>query len=274
MPGYDSSRSRLRLADRHVRVLTRLAEGEAPSPELFPSLGELQELGLVGEEGQLSPLLREVVEALRAPVLVISVEITGESGPVHHGVIVGQDTVIAHEGWPGDEESEYIPVEPSTLVFELARMVHLRRRGADEQPRTPRVESTMKALDAAFAVLSAPTGEPEEDRSAVRKQLTDAGTTGETADTLAELILALNSYWRVTVAWDGQHDGEHAPMLRSLAVWDCGPRGYWIREQPEEPILPGQVTPESPLHLVRSDAGEIWRKLTDLLPEKEELGPR
>lgn len=274
MPAYDSSRSRLRLADRHVRVLAGLAAGETPSPELFPSLGELQELGLVGQEGQLSPLLRELVEALDAPILIISVEITGEPGPVHHGIIVGQNTVIAHEGWPGEEESEYIPVEPSTLVFELARMVHLRRRDADEQPATSRVESTMKALDAAFAILSAPSGELEEDRAAIHKELADAGTSEEMAATLTELILALNSYWRVTVAWDGQHGGEHAPMLRSLAVWDCGPRGYWLREQPEEPILPGQVTPESPLHLVRSGAGEIWRKLTDLLPEKEELGPR
>ncbi|WP_030864310.1 hypothetical protein [Streptomyces sp. NRRL S-37] len=273
MPSYDSSRSRLRLADRHVRVLVRLAEGKTPSAELFPSLGELQVLGLVGEEGQLSPLLRELTEALGAPVLTISVEITGEAGPVHHGVVVGPNSVIAHEGWPGEEESEYIPVEPSTLVFELARMVHL-RRGADAQPAATRVVSTMRALDGAFAVITAPSGEAEEDRDAVHKAVTDAGTSGEMAGPLTELVLALNSYWRVTVAWDGEHDGAHAPMLRSLAVWDCGPRGYWIREQPKEPILPGQVTPESPLELVRSDAGEIWRRLTGLLPEKEELGPR
>ncbi|AYL36767.1 hypothetical protein [Streptomyces fungicidicus] len=279
MPGYDSSRSRLRLADRHVRVIARLAAGETPDPELFPSLGELQELGLVGEEGELSPLLRELVGALKTPVLNISVEITGEAGPVHHGVLVGAETVIAHEGWPGDEESEYIPIEPSTLVFELARMVRL-RRGGEEQPAARRVESTMKALDGAFAVLAAPAGEAGdagdagEDRDTVRKAVTEAGTTGDMADALTELVLALNSYWRVTVAWDGQHDGGHAPMFRSLAVWDCGSRGYWIREQPEEPILPGQVTPDSPLHLVRSDAGEIWRGLTALIPEKEELGPR
>jgi len=273
MPGYDSSRSRLRLADRHVRVIARLAERETPSPELFPSLGELQELGLVGEEGELSPLLRELVETLAAPVLNISVEITGEAGPVHHGVVVGANTVIAHEGWPGDEESEYIPVEPSTLVFELARMVCLRRGGA-EQPAADRVVSTVKALDAAFTGLDAPSGDAGQDRDTVHKAVTDAGTSGESADTLTELILALNSYWRVTVAWDGEHDGGHAPMFRSLAVWDCGSRGYWIREQPEEPILPGQVTPDSPLELVRSDAGEVWRKLTGLIPEKAELGSR
>ncbi|MEV5933927.1 hypothetical protein AB0L56_14590 [Streptomyces sp. NPDC052079] len=266
MPGYDSSRSRLRLADRHVRVIARLAAGKTPAAELFPSLGELQELGLVGEEGQLSPLLRELVEAIQAPVVTISVEITGEAGPVHHGVVVGADSVIVHEGWPGEEESEYIPVEPRTLVFELAWMVHL-RRGADEQPAVPRVVSTLKALDAAFGVL-------EEDPGAVRDALTGAGTSEEMAGPLSELVLSLNSYWRVTVAWDGERDGAHAPMLLSLAVWDCGPRGCWIREQPEEPILPGQVTPETPLELVRSEAGEIWRKLADVIPEKAELGSR
>ncbi|BFO22658.1 hypothetical protein SHKM778_90460 [Streptomyces sp. KM77-8] len=117
------------------------------------------------------------MEALAAPVLTISVEITGEAGPVHHGVVVGADTVIAHEGWPGDEESEYIPVEPSTLVFELARMVHL-RRGGEEQPAADRVVSTVKALDAAFAGLDTASGDAGQDRDTVHKAVTGAGTSG------------------------------------------------------------------------------------------------
>ncbi|MGX1796642.1 hypothetical protein ACWIGN_12505, partial [Streptomyces albidoflavus] len=50
-----------------------------------------------------------------------------------------------------------------------------------------------------------------------------------------------------------------------------GPLGYWIREQPAEPILPGAVGPDSPLVVVASDVGEIWDKVTDLLPDKEDL---
>ncbi|WP_239080777.1 hypothetical protein [Streptomyces coelicoflavus] len=60
-------------------------------------------------------------------------------------------------------------------------------------------------------------------------------------------------------------------MVRALAVWDCGPLGHRIREQPEEPNMPGQVGPDSALVLVRSHAAEVWRKITDLLPDREEL---
>lgn len=34
------------------------------------------------------------------------------------------------------------------------------------------------------------------------------------------------------------------------AVWDCGPLGYWHRELPAEPVLPGQVDDTTPLKLV------------------------
>ncbi|SNX63195.1 hypothetical protein SAMN06272735_4997 [Streptomyces sp. TLI_55] len=274
MPSYDSSRARFRLADRHIAVFAHLLDGETPPEELWESLVELQRVGLVGEEGELAPLLRDLLGALADPMVMIQVEITGEHGPVNHGVVVGQGAVISHDGWPGEEESEYVSIEPNTLVWELARKVNLHRgeKPAEGEPEV-RVETTMGALDAAFVALEEPGADDEAARDAVRKALAeaDAGLAEPALGHLRDLVVSLNSTWRITTAWDGRQDGKDTTMIRALAVWDCGPLGHWIREQPEEPILPGQVGPDSALVLVRSNAAEVWEKITDLLPDREEL---
>ncbi|MFG2949094.1 hypothetical protein [Streptomyces adustus] len=274
MPSYDSSRARFRLADRHVAVFAHLLDGETPPEELWESLVELQRVGLVGEEGELAPVLRDLLGALADPMVVIQVEVTGEHGAVNHGVVVGQDAVISHDGWPGEEESEYVSIEPNTLVWELARKVNL-HRGEKPQEGAPevRVGTTMAALDAAFVALEEPGPDDEATLAHVGKALVeaDANLASPALEQFRDLVVALNATWRVTTAWDGLHDGKRSAMIRALAVWDCGPLGYWIREKPEEPILPGQVTPDSPLVLTLSNSADVWEKLTDLLPDKEEL---
>ncbi|MFD9001853.1 hypothetical protein ACFV0T_12910 [Streptomyces sp. NPDC059582] len=274
MPSYDSSRARFRLADRHIAVFAHLLDGETPPEELWESLVELQRVGLVGEEGELAPVLRDLLGALADPMVLIQVEITGEHGPVNHGVVVGQDAVIAHDGWPGEEESEYVSIEPNTLVWELARKVNLHRgeKPAEGAPEV-RIETTMAALDAAFVALDEPGPDDDATRALVDKALVeaDAGLKTPALEQFRDLVVSLNATWRITTAWDGRHDGERSAMVRALAVWDCGPLGYWIREQPEEPILPGQVTPDSPLVLALSHSAQVWEKITDLIPDKEEL---
>ncbi|MFI1360665.1 hypothetical protein ACH4TV_44905 [Streptomyces sp. NPDC020898] len=274
MPSYDSSRARFRLADRHIAVFAHLLDGETPPDELWDSLVELQGIGLVGEEGELAPLLRDLLGALADPVVMVQVEVTGEHGPVNHGVIVGQEAVIAHDGWPGEEESEYVSIEPNTLVWELARKVNL-HRGEKPEDGAPelRVETTMAALDAAFVALEEPGEDDDATRELVRAALTEADNKlkDPSLGQFLDLVVSLNATWRITTAWDGKHDGERAAMVRAIGVWDCGPLGYWIREQPEEPIMPGQVTPDSALVLVRSNSAEVWEKITDLLPDGEEL---
>ncbi|MFE5397339.1 hypothetical protein ACFQ9U_22630 [Streptomyces sp. NPDC056568] len=276
MPSFDSSRARFRLADRHIAVFAHLVDGQTPPEELTPSLTELQRVGLVGEEGELAPLLGDLLRTLADPVMMIQVEITGAHGPLNHGVVVGQDAVIAHDGWPGEEESEYVSIEPNTLVWELARKVNLHRGERPEEGAPEvRVGTTMAALDAAFVALEEPGPDDDATRDLVRTALVEADPALADRDqeltTLRDLIVSLNATWRITTSWDGEHEGERAAMVRALAVWDCGPLGHWIREQPEEPILPGQVGPESPLVLVRSHAAEVWRKITALIPDREEL---
>ncbi|MCX5293788.1 MULTISPECIES: hypothetical protein [unclassified Streptomyces] len=274
MPSYDSSRARFRLADRHIAVFAHLLDGDTPPEELWESLVELQRIGLVGEEGELAPLLRDLLGTLADPMVLIQVEITGEHGPVNHGVVVGQEAVISHDGWPGEEESEYVSIEPNTLVWELARKVNLHRGEKPEEGATEvRLETKMAALDAAFVALEEPGADDDATRETVRKALVeaDADLKDPALGQFLDLVVSLNATWRVTTAWDGKHDGKTSTMIRALAVWDCGPLGYWIREQPEEPIMPGQVGPDSPLVLVRSNSAEVWEKITDLLPDKDEL---
>ncbi|MFF9211507.1 MULTISPECIES: hypothetical protein [unclassified Streptomyces] len=274
MPSYDSSRVRFRLADRHIAVFAHLLDGETPPEELWESLVELQRIGLVGEEGELAPLLRDLLGALSDPMVVVQVEVTGEHGPVNHGVIVGQEAVFSHDGWPGEEESEYVSIEPNTLVWELARKVNLHRGDKPEEGAPDvRLTTTMAALDAAFVALEEPAADDDATRESVRKALmeADSGLQGPDLGRFLELVVSLNATWRITTAWDGRHEDQPSTMIRALAVWDCGPLGYWIREQPEEPIMPGQVGPDTPLVLVKSTPGEIWEKITDLLPDRDEL---
>jgi hypothetical protein len=274
VPSYDSSRARFRLADRHIAVFAHLLDGETPPEELWESLVELQRIGLVGEEGELAPLLSDLLGTLADPMVLIQVEVTGEHGPVDHGVVVGQEAVISHDGWPGEEESEYVSIEPNTLVWELARKVNL-HRGEKPEEGAPeiRLETKMAALDAAFVALEEPGADDDATRETVRKALLEAD--GDLKDPalgqFQELVVSLNATWRITTAWDGKHDGQTSAMIRALAVWDCGPLGYWIREHPEEPIMPGQVGPDSPLVLVKSNSAEVWEKITDLLPDRDEL---
>ncbi|WP_263166706.1 hypothetical protein [Streptomyces sp. SCSIO ZS0520] len=274
MPSYDSSRARFRLADRHIAVFAHLVDGQTPPEELWESLVELQRIGLVGEEGELAPVLRELLGAIAEPLVMISVEVTGAHGPVEHGVAVGQEAVISYDGWPGEEESEFVSIEPSTLVWELARKVNLHRGEPwTEEPAVTWIATTMAALDAAFVAVDAADGDEEAVRAAVRTALAtaDPELTGPGLDRLLDLVLALNATWRVTTAWDGDHEGERTAMVRALAVWDCGPEGYWIREQPEEPIVSGQVGPDSALVVALTTPGQVWDRVTDLLPDKEDL---
>ncbi|MER0240731.1 hypothetical protein AAHZ94_01545 [Streptomyces sp. HSW2009] len=271
MPSYDSSRARFRLADRHMAVFAHLVDGETPVDELWESLTELQAIGLVGEEGELAPVLAPLLTTMANPMLLLTVEVTGAHGTLNHGIMVGQDDVIAHEGWPGEEESEYVPIDATTIIWELARMVHL-MRGDAEDFEVASVETTMGVLDAAFSALDEAENDEEKAIELTRKALIETGGLKESeAIALSDLVLSMNSMWRITSVWDGNHEGERSAMVRALAVWDCGPRGYWVREKPEEPILEGQVGPDSALKLVRVSPGRVWERITDLLPDKNEL---
>ncbi len=135
-----------------MALFAHLVDGETLVEELWDSLTELQSIGLVGEEGELAPVLAPLLTAMANPMVLITAEVTGEHGTLNHALIVGQDDVFVHDGWPGEEESECVPIDGTTIVWELARMVNL-MRGEAEDFEVASVETTMGALDAAFSAL-------------------------------------------------------------------------------------------------------------------------
>ncbi|WP_336321320.1 histidine kinase [Streptomyces lavendofoliae] len=274
MPSFDVSRSRFRLADEHVTVLSELAAGQEMPAEFATAHRELVECGLVHRDGKLSHLLLPLMRTVLSPVVVISLEAAGRQGKLHHGMMIGQDDVVAHEAWPGATEAEYSLVEPKTLVWKLADMAGLQQSPTARETALPVVETTVGTVEAGLTGLETvpPGSSAEQERAHIGQGLSAAGTlTGPAAALLAELISELRSSWRMTAAWQSGHDGRQGVEGRGFAVWDCGPLGYWLRELPEEPLPADRITPQSPFRLVRVDARTIWTRITDLLPGEGEI---
>ncbi|MFE2584701.1 hypothetical protein [Streptomyces sp. NPDC059378] len=263
MPSLDAARRRLRLSDSHVSVLGLLVEeGQVPA-ELDQAHNELREAGILDAEGKISADLYPLVATLMEPRVIARVEMTGPQGVTSSGAVVGDDFIFTHENWPGEAESEYVPAEPETLVWALARMVDLHRDFTAEVDSGEVIASTMGTLDDVLERMEA--GEYEEPEAVAEA----AGAPVR----LAEVLAQLNCMWRITVAWQGEGPTRRSGGLAvsALAVWDCGLEGYWLRELPAEPVIEGQVDAGSELRVRRTSAKELWRMVTDLLPDGRQL---
>ncbi|MFJ6696517.1 histidine kinase [Streptomyces sp. NPDC091272] len=282
MPSFDMSRSRFRLADEHVIVLSELASGNVAPDEFAAARQELLDCGLITAEGKLSTLLLPLLRTVLTPGVVISLETASRQGKLHHGMLIGEEHVVAHEAWPGTAESEYTCVEPKTLVWKLAEMVNLQQSPGTEGPaQDPRdkaaaavVETTLSTVEAGLAVLEgAQVARPAEvEHEAIHRALATTGALAEPSLTLlADLISELRSSWRLTSAWQTRTAAGEATEARGFAVWDCGPLGYWLRELPTEPVPDTRIAPSTPFRLVQVPAKTIWTHLTDLLPPQSDL---
>lgn len=275
MPSFDSSRSRFRLAEDHLTALGYLAGGKEVPAELTRAADQLLESGLVNEKRDLSIRLAPLVETLAEPSVLVHLEALGADGLLNHGAVVGKNYVFTHESWPGSDESEYVQIEPRSLVWALSRMVNLQSAGSTPDGMTT-VVTDLALLDVGLQCLEEISGLRTED---VPGHITDAlRSTGRLADAdvsgLAALIIELRSSWRMTAAWHGTDEGAEAAQVRGFAVWDCGPLGYWHRESPAEPILPGQVSDETPLKLTAVSPRKVWQMIVDVLPDKGEFAKR
>ncbi|ALC28349.1 histidine kinase [Streptomyces bacillaris] len=274
MPSYDITRPRFRLADEHIIVLTELATGQ-PAPEGYGTAREeLHRCGLLSGADILSVLLVPVMKTLINPVVMVSLEATGRQGTLNHGLIIGQDQVVAHQSWPGEREAEYTLVEPKMMVWAIANMVGLQQSATvpDEGPAL--VETTLETLEEGIGSLAAvpAAASGEQEREHIRGALESTGSLeGPTLVRFAEMIGELRSSWRLTAAWRGHDGSEDGVTARGFGVWDCGPLGYWHRELPAEPVALGQIGPESPVRLARTDAKRIWGMITDVLPAEGEI---
>ncbi|MFF8511586.1 histidine kinase [Streptomyces sp. NPDC015492] len=276
MPSFDVTRSRFLLADDEVFVLAQLATGQPVPESMAPAEARLRDAGLINGAGELSALLLPLMQTLVNPSVIVSLEAGGRQGTLHHGLLVGDEHVVCHETWPGEEEAVYRLVEPRTVVWTLADLIALRqsdaagRDGADEV-----VETTVGVLEAGLQALEKAASTPGADeRSLVVEALRAAGAAEVTATRLSQLIVEVRSNWRMTAAWQGRQDGVPGVTARAVAAWDCGPHGQWLRELPAEPMAEGGATAGSPFRLRRVASKRIWQELTGLLPDESEITRR
>ncbi|MFJ3976488.1 hypothetical protein [Streptomyces sp. NPDC090021] len=264
MPSYDSARSRFRLAQDHLALLTHMVSGEPLPAGYGAAAAELQHSGLVSETGEVSVQLVPLLETLAAPEVAISAEVIGQQGVLNHGLVVGETYVFSHEEWPGQREVEYAQVEPKLLVWSLALLVNLRQADALDVA-VPYIETSIGTMDAGLAALDGPADDDAPER--VQRALAEAGNLTEPALSLfSHLLTELRVHWRLTSAWHGRDGGQLTVGVRGFGIWDCGPLGYWHRESPSEPVHEGQVGPDSPLVLRPVGSKRIWEMMADLLP--------
>ncbi|WP_406059972.1 histidine kinase [Streptomyces sp. NBC_01077] len=285
MPSFDVTRSRFRLTDDQVFVLAQLATGQPVPESMAPAEARLRDAGLTNGAGELSALLLPLMRTLVQPSVIVSLEAGGRQGTLHHGLLIGDDHVVCHETWPGEEEAEYRLVEPRTVVWTLADLIALRQSdrfdrstgatgatGAGSEKADEVVETTIGVLEAGLAALEKAASTPGTDeRALVVEALREAGAAEDTATRLSQLIVEVRSNWRMTAAWQGRQDGVPGVAARAVAAWDCGPLGHWLRELPAEPMAEGGAEGGSPFRLRRVAPKRIWQELTGLLPDAAEL---
>ncbi|MEV1198684.1 hypothetical protein [Microbispora rosea] len=270
MPSFDSARGRFRLGPAHLGVLGCLYEGKAVTADLVTARNELREVGLINDDDAVVPELADLADALAEPVVFVGIEMTGGQGMTNHGAVIGNEACYVYEGWPGELESEYVRTDLSTLVWSLARAVGLRDRGA-KPPAATTITTTVGLMDAGFVALAAAnTDDVEETTERLRAALAAEGGLADPELTVfTHLLLQLNGNWRMTAAWNNREG--RGTDIRGITVFDCGPLGYWLRERPAEPIMPGAVTPDSELRLVFSETPRVWELITELLPSLDQL---
>ena len=183
----------------------------------------------------------------------------------------GDEDLWYTDPWPGErDEVAFVKDELPQLIWVVARLVGLRRstpaagRAArDRRPQHRRVPdgSAVRRGGADW----------DDVRTVAVAELDDlfGELSPEQREMWVAVVATLQGTWRVTCAWGPDSaDGAHA---RGLAVWDCGPGGYWVRTTPAEPLRPEDITPDTEATFTPTSAGDLWKAFAGLLPSKAEL---
>lgn len=196
--------------------------------------------------------LAELLAALVRPQLRVEVETSiGDDPGASHTLWLGQELGVLAEGMVGEPRYAYASVAPTLVPWVLGHLVALRRR--QSLSSSPPLAVSRRLLDAAMAELEAG-GAARATESLASEGALDQGAASMVVGMLASRRLT----WRATAMWlDGQ------PRTRSLTVVDAVDAGYWASSVPadadlSDPFLEVTLEPVS--------SGEVWRRLTGLLP--------
>ena len=273
MPALDPLRRRISVTEQQLEVL-RLASNGGIGHDDGDGVDELEDLvaaGLITPDGTVHRLVADLAAAMTQPILELWVETMSQAGPtVSHVVVRGDEDLWYTDPWPGaadGDEVVFCKDELPQLLWIVARLVGFRRSTPPEvaRPITARLD-TVASLLAAF---SAEAGDGWDDVRTVAIAKLDevfGALSPEQREMWIAVLATLEGTWRVTCAW-----GPETRHSRGLAVWDCGPGGFWVRTTPAEPLLPEQITPEAEATFVPISGGDVWKAFAELLPSKAEL---
>lgn len=272
MPRLDPLRRRISLTEAQLELLRLCSNREiGPDPGDDPDLDLLAAAGLIGPDGSVHRLVADLAAAMTEPVVELWVETMSQAGPtVSHVAIRGDEDLWYTDPWPGtadDEEVVFVKDELPQLLWILARLVGFRRSTPPSVARP--VTAPLRTVASLLAAFSAESGGEWDDvRTAAIAGLD--GIFGEMSADQREMWIAvlatLEGTWRITCAW-----GPETRHSRGLAVWDCGPGGFWVRTTPAEPLLPEQITPDAEATFAPISGGDLWKAFAELLPSKAEL---
>jgi hypothetical protein len=268
VPAIDTLRRRISISEEQLEVLRLHTAGQAW--EDHPAeLTHLVTAGLIDTDGEVHPLVLDLVAAYAEPLLELWVETSGPQGiGLAHVVVRGDEAVWYTDPWPGEVDGEqlYVRDELPQLLWVLARLVGWRR--ATPPRGTAPIATTLGRVAALMAAFALEEGTSWQDTRTVAIARAD-DLLGELDPDQRRLWIAvlahLQGSWRVTCAW-----GPGPENMRALAVWDCGGGGFWVRTTPVEPIT-DDTSLDADATFVPTSGADVWSALADLLPSKAEL---
>jgi hypothetical protein len=274
LPTLDTLRRRISLTEAQLELLRLHSNGETAAgadPDRAADLGALSDAGLITADGTVHRLVADLATAMARPVLELWIETMSQHGPtVSHIVVRGDEDLWYTDPWPGatdDDEVVFVKDELPQLLWIIARLVGF-RRSTPPTPARP-VTAALGTVASLLAAFSAETGGSWDDvRTVAIARLDDIfdTLTPDQREMWIAVLATLEGTWRVTCAW-----GPEVRHSRGLAVWDCGPGGFWVRTTPAEPLLPEHITADAVATFVPTSGGDLWAAFAGILPSKDEL---
>lgn len=233
------------MREEHLAAVLALIGGDELNDSAVTHLDELEAVGLLRER-VLAPRLAEIVEVVASPALKMSVEVLGPWGlEVDLVWLTPHAAVIATAQ---QDELMMNLVDPTFLLFDLARRVGLRHRPRRSAPEGS-IQVQASVLDAIHDWL----------RESGTRSLLDLSDDLEHRYGIAEpkwraavveAVAHRMQSWRITSEWM-QDEG---PVEQRLSVIDGGPAGLF-RVEPgdsDESLVFSGLSESATLKLIRS----------------------
>ncbi len=245
---FEPETGRLRL-DRET--FGTLADWAAGVQKVGPAMTELRAAGVL-DDGQVHTTLAPGLAAVGQPVCRLRVDARDRDGAAETA-----EAWISGEAAAGmllplpDGMSEFITLAPEFLPVILARFVEL-------GPRPRLLAQPVRATEDLIARLTASDGDS---RQAAVTELAQDAPDEPTRDAVTALSSELRRDWAIRSAWESPRGGLAGRMLRVLDTTT----GLWLLQPQHDPRAEVEtIWPTTPT--------TVWRYLTRLLPDDDELG--